>query len=91
MSDGDSECDEPCSMELDIVFDTIDELAGEDGRDWVLVRQLQQVIQACTSLSLGRLEDLLDDWESVGIIFRNDTRSEVALCQSAAEAFRDEY
>ena len=26
---------EPYSLDLDIVFDAIGELAGEDGRDWV--------------------------------------------------------
>ena len=86
-SDGDSECDEPYSLDLDIVFDAIGELAGEDGRDWVPVRQ----IQAQTSLSLGRLEDLLEEWECMGVICWDDTRSEVALCPSAAEALKDEY
>ena len=86
-SDGDSECDEPYSLDLDIVFDAIGELAGEDGRDRVPVRQ----VQAQTSLSLGRLEDLLEEWECMGVICWDDTRSEVALCPSAAEALKDEY
>ena len=85
-SDGDSECDEPYWPDLDIVFDVIGELAGADGRDWVPVRQ----IQAQTSLSLGRLEDLLDEWEFMGVIRWDDTRSEVALCLSAAEALMDD-
>ena len=89
--DEDSECDESYSMELDIVFDTIGELAGEDGSDWVPVRQLQQVIQERTTMSLERLEDLLENWESMGVTYRNDTRSAVALCTRAAEAFKDEY
>ena len=81
-SDGDSECDEPYSPDLDTVFDAIGELAGKDGRDWVPVRQLQ----ARTSLSLERLEDLLEEWVFMGVISWNDTGSEVALCLSAAEA-----
>ena len=86
-SDGDSECDEPYSLDLDIVFDAIGELAEEDGRDWVPVRQ----IQAQTSLSLGRLKDLPEEWECTGVICWDDTRSEVVLCPSAAEALKDEY
>ena len=64
-SDGeDSEPDAPYSPELDTVFDALVELAGEDGRDWVPVRQ----IQAQTSLRLERLEDLLEEWECMGVI-----------------------
>ena len=81
-SDGDSECDEPYSPDLDTVFDAIGELAGKDGRDWVPVRQLQ----ARTSLSLERLKELLEEWVFMGVIDWDDTRSEVALCLSAAEA-----
>ena len=81
-SDGDSECDEPYSPDLDTVFDAIGELAGKDGRDWVPVRQLQ----ARTSLSLERLKELLEEWVFMGVIEWDDTRSEVALCLSAAEA-----
>ena len=70
-SDGDSESDEPYSPDLDTVFDAIGELAGKDGRDWVPMRQLQ----ARTSLSLERLEELLEEWVFMGVIGWNDTRS----------------
>ena len=72
---------------LDTVFDAICELAGEDGRDWVLVRQ----IQAQTSLRLERLEELLEECECMGVICRDDTRLEVAFCPSIADALEDEY
>ena len=63
-SDGeDSESDAPYTPELDIVFDALVELAGEDWRDWVLMRQ----IQAQTSLRLWRPEELLEGWECVGV------------------------
>ena len=42
VSDGeDTEPDEKNTPELDIVFDALTELAGEDGRCWVPVRQIQ--------------------------------------------------
>ena len=63
------------------------ELAGEDGRCWVLVRQ----IQAQTSLRLWRLEELLEEWECMGVICRDDTRRNVAFCSSVADALEDEY
>ena len=41
-SDGeDSESDAPYTPELGTVFGALVDLAGEDGRDWVLVRQIQ--------------------------------------------------
>ena len=72
---------------LDTVFDAICELAGDDGRDLVLVRQ----IQVQTSLRLERLEELLEIWECMGVICRDDTRLEVAFCPSVADALEDEY
>ena len=80
-SDGeDSESDAPYTPELDTVFDALVELAGEDGRDWVPVRQ----IQAQTSLRLERLQELLKEWGVMGVICRDDTRLEVAFCLSVA-------
>ena len=70
----DSESDAPYTPELDIVFDALVELAG-DGRCWVPVRQ----IQAQTSLRLWRLEELLEEWECMGVICRDDTRRNVAF------------
>ena len=81
-----SEADAPYSPELDTVFDVLVELAGEDGRDWVPVRH----IQAQTSLRLERLEELLEEWECMGVICRDDTRLEVAFCLSVADALDDE-
>ena len=52
-------------LELDVVLDALSELSGEDGGDWVRVRR---VVQALTSLRLWRLEELLEDWESMGVI-----------------------
>ena len=72
---------------LDTVFDAFCELAGEDGRDWVPVRQ----IQAQTCLRLERLEELLDEWECMGVICRDDTRLEVAFSPSYADALEDEH
>ena len=72
---------------LDTVFEAICELAGEDGRGWVPVRQ----IQAQTSLRLERLEELLEEWENMGVICRDDVRLEVAFCPSVADALEDEY
>ena len=82
----DSESDAPYTPELDIVFDALVELAG-DGRCWVPVRQ----IQAQTSLRLWRLEELLEEWECVGVICRDDTRRNVAFGSSVADALEDEY
>ena len=82
----DSESDAPYTPELDIVFDALEELAG-DGRCWVPVRQ----IQAQTSLRLWRLEELLEEWECMGVICRDDTRRNVAFGSSVADAFEDEY
>ena len=65
----------------DIVFDAIYELAG------VPVRQ----IQAQTSLRLWLLEELLEEWENMGAICRDDTRLVVAICPSVADALKDEY
>ena len=48
-------------------------------------------IQAQTSLRLGRLEELLEEWECVGVICRDDTRRNVAFGSSVADAFEDEY
>ena len=59
---------------------------GKDGCDWVLVRQ----IQAHTSLRLWRLEELLKEWECMGVICRDDTRLGVAFCPSVADALKDE-
>ena len=87
-SDGeDSESDAPYSPELDTIFDALVELAGEDGRDWVPVCQ----IQAQTSLRLERLEELLEEWECMGVICTDDTRLKVAFCLSVADALEDEY
>ena len=87
-SDGeDSESDASYTPELNTVFDALVELGGEDGRAWVPVRQ----IQAQTSLRLERLEELLEEWECMGVICRDDTRLEVAFCLSVADAFEDEY
>ena len=58
-----------------------------DGRDWVPVRQ----IPAPTSLQLERLEELLEEWECMGVICRDDTRLEVAFCLSVTDALEDEY
>ena len=82
----DSESDAPYTPELDIVFDALVELAG-DSRYWVPVRQ----IQAQTSLRLRRLEELLEVWECMGVICRDDTRRNVAFGSSVADAFEDEY
>ena len=87
-SDGeDRESDAPHTPELDTVFDALVELAGGDGRDWVPVRQ----IQAQTSLQLERLEELLEEWECMGVICRDDTRLEVAFCLSVTDTLEDEY
>ena len=63
MSESMSEMSEDAAVNddglLDTVFDAICELAVEDGRDWVFVRQ----IQVRTSLRLERLEELLEEWE----------------------------
>ena len=72
---------------LDIVFDAICELAGKDGCGRVFVRQ----IQAQTSLRLGRLEELLEEWECMGATCRDDTRLGVACCPSVADALKGEY
>ena len=86
-SDGeDSESDAPYTPELDIVFDALVELAG-DGRCWVPVRQ----IQAQTSLQLWRLEELLEEWECMGDICRDDMRRNVAFGSSVADALEDEH
>ena len=86
-SDGeDSESDAPYTPVLDIVFDALVELAG-DGRCWVPVRQ----IQAQTSLQLWRLEELLEEWECMGVICRDDKRCNVAFGSSVADALEDEY
>ena len=45
-------------LELDVVFDALSELSGEDGSGWVRVHR----VQALTSLRLTRLEELLEDW-----------------------------
>ena len=84
MSESMSEMSEDAAVKgdglLDTVFGATCELAGEDGRDWVPVRQ----IQAQTSLRLDRLEELLEEWECMGVICRDDTRLEVAFCPSVA-------
>ena len=87
MDGEDSESDAPYTPELDTVFDALVELAGEYGRDWGPVRQ----IQARTSLRLERLEELLEEWECMGVIGRDDTRLEVAFCLSVTDALDDEY
>ena len=85
-SDGeDSESDAPYTPELDIVFDALVELAG-DGRCWVPVRQ----IQAQTSLQLWRQEELLEEWECMGVICRDDMRCNVAFGSPVADALEDE-
>ena len=83
----DSESDAPYTPELDTVFDALVELAGGDGRDWVPVRQ----IQAQTSLQLERLEELLEEWECMGVICRDDMRRNVAFGSSVADALEDDY
>ena len=84
MSESMSEMSEDAAVNddglLDTVFDAICELAGEDGRDWVPVRQ----IQVRTSLRLERLEELLEEWECMGVVCRDVTRLEVAFCMSVA-------
>ena len=70
------------TLELDLVFDALSELSGEDGCDWVRVRR----VQALTSLRLRRLEELFEDWDSMGVIRRDDTRRWVALCPSVEAA-----
>ena len=61
MSESMSEMSEDAAVNgdvsLDIVFDAICELAGEEGCDWVPVRQ----IQAQTSLRLVLLSELLEE------------------------------
>ena len=47
-------------------------------------------VQALTSLRLWRLEELLGDWESMGVIRRGDTRLWVAFCPSGEDALNDE-
>ena len=83
----DSESDAPYTPELDAVCDALVELAGKDGRDWVPVRQ----IHPQTSWRLERLEELLEEWECMGAICRDDTRIELAFCLSVADALDDEY
>ena len=46
---------------------------------------------AQTSLQLERLEELLEEWECMGVICRDDTRLEVAFCLSVMDALEDEY
>ena len=48
-------------------------------------------IQAQTSLRLERLEELLEEWERMGVICRDHTRLGLAICQSVADALKDEY
>ena len=90
MSESMSEMSEDAALNgdglLDTVFDAMCELAGDDGRDWVPVRQ----IQAQTSLLLKRLEELLEEWECMGVICRDDTRLQVALCPSVADALEEQ-
>ena len=74
------------ALELDVVLDALSELSGEDGGDWVRVRR----VQALTSLRLWRLEELLEDWESMGVIRWDDTRLWVAFCPSVGDALNDE-
>ena len=82
-SDGeDSESDAPYTPELDTVFDALVELAGGHGSNWVSVRQMQ----AQTSLQLERLEELLEEWECMGVICRDDTRLEVTFFLSVTDA-----
>ena len=66
-------------------LDALSELAG-DGCDWVPVRR----VQADTSLRLGRLEELFEEWESMGVVRRDDTRLWVAFCPSVADNFSNE-
>ena len=87
MSESMSEMSEDAAVNDDGLLDTdcdaLCELAGEDGRDWVPVHQ----IQAQTSLRLERLErleELLEEWECMGVICRDVTRLEVAFCLSVA-------
>ena len=91
MSESMSEMSEDAAVNgdglLDTVFDATCELAGEDGGDWVPVRQ----IQAQTSLRLERLEELFEEWECMGVICRDDTRLEVAFCPSVTDALENEY
>ena len=72
---------------LDIIFDVICELAAEDWCDWVPVHQIQEQ----TSLRLWLLEQLFEEWETMGVICRDDTRLGVAFCPSVADALEDEY
>ena len=77
---------ESAMMELDIVLDALSELSGKEGEDWVPVRR----VQALTFLLLWRLGELFEDWESMGVIRRDDTRLWVAFCPSVADALNDE-
>ena len=77
--------DQP-GLELDVVFDVLSELSGEDGGDCVRVHR----VQALTSLRLWRLEELLEDWESMGGLRRDDTRLWVTFCPSVGDALNDE-
>ena len=70
------------ALELDVVLDALSDLSGEDGGDWVRVRR----VQALTSLRLWRLEEVLADCGSMGVIRRDDTRLWVAFCPPVADA-----
>ena len=87
MSESMSEMSEDAAVNddgwLDIVFDAICELTG----DWAPVRQIREQ----TSLRLVLLEELLEEWENMGVICRNDTQLGVAFCPSVADALQDEY
>ena len=74
------------ALELDVVLDALSELSGDDGSDWVRARRVQEL----TSLRLWRLEELLEDWERMGVIRRDDTGLLVAFCPSVEDTLNDE-
>ena len=73
-------------LELDVVLGALSELSGEDGGDWVLMHR----VQALTSLRPRRLVELLEDWDSMEVIGRDDTRLCVSFCPSVEGALNDE-
>ena len=77
---------ESTMLKLGVVIDALSELPEEEVGDWVPVRRSQ----ALTFLRLWRLEELLEDWQSMGVIRWDDTRLWVAFCPSVADALNDE-
>ena len=60
------------------------------GLELDVVRVRVHRVQALTSLRLWRLEELLEEWESMGVIRRDDTWLWVSFCPSIADALNDE-